>query len=132
MHRVPSRAWRLLLLVMAVLSLPGCLVIVSSGPTPIASATIVFVAIDDGGALIASLKVSVVGVGGAWSQQGLTAADGAFRCHIGTGVTRVRATVTPPPGYALSGQDLWPRELDVTSGGRQEVEVRLQRAPEGR
>ena len=84
MHRGPSRAWRLLLLVMALLSLPGCLVIVSTGPTPVASATIVFVAIDDGGAFIASLKVSVVGVDRAWSQQGLTAADGAFRCQVGT------------------------------------------------
>jgi hypothetical protein len=126
MHRRPSRAWRLVLPVMALLSLPGCLVIVSTGPTPVSSATIVFVAIDDGGAFIAALKISVVGVDGAWSQQGLTAPDGAFRCHIGTGVTRVRATATPPPGYVLSGQDRWPREFDVSSGGRQEVEIRLQ------
>ena len=69
MHRGPSRAWRPLLLVTAVLSLPGCLVIVSTGPTPVASATIVFIAIDDGGTFIASLEVSVVGVDGAWSQR---------------------------------------------------------------
>jgi hypothetical protein len=128
MHRGSSRAWRPLLLIMAVLSFPGCLVIVSTGPTPVASATIVFIASDDGGAFIASLKVSVVAVDGAWSQQGLTAADGAFRCHVGSGVTRVRATVTPPPGYALSRQDRWPRELDVSSGGPQQIEIRVLRA----
>ncbi len=126
MHRGPSATWRLLLLLMALLSLPGCLVIVSTGPTSIAGATIVFVAIDDRGALIASLKVSVVSVDQAWSEHGLTASDGAFRCQVGAGVTRVRAAVTPPAGYVLSGPERWPREVDVSSGGRQQIEVRIQ------
>jgi len=128
MHRGPSAAWRLLLPLIALLSLPACLVIVSTSPTPLTAATIVFVAIDDQGALIASLQVFVVGVDRAWSDQGLTAADGAFRCHIGAGVARVRAGVVPPPGYVLSGQDRWPREVDVSSGGSQQIEIRLQHA----
>ena len=126
MPRGPFAAWRLLLPVIALLSLPACLVIVSTGPTPLASATIVFVAVDDHGALIASLQVSVVGVDGAWSEQGLTASDGAFRCQVGAGVARVRATVVPPEGYVLSGQDRWPREVDVSSGGSQQIEIRVQ------
>ena len=131
MSRGPSAAWRLLLPLIALLSLPACLVIVSTGPTPLASATIVFVAVDDQGALIASLHVSVVGVDGAWSAQGLTASDGAFRCHVGAGVARVRATVIPPNGYVLSGQDRWPREVDVSAGGSQQVEIRVRHAQAG-
>ena len=126
MPRGPSAAWRLLLPVIALLSLPACLVIVSTAPTPLASATIVFVAVDDQGALIESLQVSVVGVDGAWSGQGLTESDGAFRCQVGAGVARVRATVIPPNGYVLSGQDRWPREVDVSSGGSQRIEIRVQ------
>jgi hypothetical protein len=128
MHRGLSAAWRLLLPLVALLSLPACLVSVFSGPTPLTTATIVFVAIDDGGALIASLHVSVVGVDGAWSEQGLTASDGAFRCNIGAGVTRIRAGVVPPPGYVLSGPGRWPREVDVSSGGSQQIESRVQHA----
>jgi len=126
MSQGPSAAWRLILPLIALLSLPACLVIVSTGPTSLASATIVFVAIDDQGALIASLKVSVVGIDGAWSEQGLTASDGAFRCQVGAGVARIRATVIPPTGYVLAGQDRWPREFDVSSGGSQQIEIRVQ------
>ena len=105
MHRGPSAAWRLLLPLIALLSLPACLVIVSTGPTSASGATIVFVAIDDRGALIASLQ----GVGGresirAWSEQGLTDSDGAFRCHVGAGVARVRAAVNPHPAMSLQGR----------------------------
>ena len=132
MLRGPFAAWRLLLPLFALLCLPACLVVVSTGPTSLTSATIVFVAFDDGGALVESLKVSVVGVDGAWSEQGLTASDGAFRCHIGAGVTRVRAAVIPPPGYVLAGQDRWPREVDVSSGGSQQIEVRVQHAEAAR
>jgi hypothetical protein len=124
--RGPSAARRLLLPVIALLSLPACLVVVSTNPTPLTSATIVFVAIDNRGALVASLHVSVVGVDSAWSEQGVTAADGAFRCTTGAGVARVRAGVVPPPGYVLSGQDRWPREIDVSSGGSQQIEIRVQ------
>jgi hypothetical protein len=118
-------AWRLLLPLIALLSLPACLVIVSTGPTSLTDATIVFVAVDDNGALIASLHVSVVGVDNDWGQQGMTAADGAFRCKVGSGVARVRAVVVPPAGYVLSGQDRWPREVDVSSGGSQRIEIHV-------
>jgi len=128
MHRGPSAAWRLLLPLVALLSLPACLVVVSTGPTPFASATIVFVAIDDGGALVASLRITVVSVDDAWRDEGMTASDGAFRCNVGPGVGRVRAGVVPPHGYVLSGQDRWPREVDVSSGGSQQIEIRVRRA----
>jgi hypothetical protein len=126
MHCGPCAAWRLLPPLMALLCLPACLVVVSTGPTSLAGATIVFVAVDDRGALIASLNVSVVSLDQTWSDHGLTASDGAFRCQIGAGVTRVRAAVTPPTGYVLSGPERWPREVDVSSGGRQQIEVRVQ------
>jgi hypothetical protein len=128
MHRGPSAAWRLLVPLIALLSLPACLVVVSTGPTSLTGATIVFVAIDDRGALIASLHVSVVGVDRPWSEQGLTASDGAFRCNIGAGVARVRAGVVPPPGYVLSERDRWPREVDVSPGGSQQIEIRVHHA----
>jgi len=44
----------------ALLSLPACLVVVSTGPTSLTNATIVFVAIVDGGALVAPLRITVV------------------------------------------------------------------------
>ena len=128
MHRGPSAARRLLLPLIALLSLPACLVVVSTGPTSLTGATIVFVAIDERGALVASLHVSVAGVDNGWSEQGLTDSDGAFRCTIGAGVARVRATVEPPHGYVLAGQDRWPREVDVSSGGSQQIEIRVRRA----
>lgn len=127
MHRGQSAAWRLLLPLIALLALPACLVVVSTGPTSLTGATIVFVAIDDRGALIASLHVSVAGVDSAWSEQGLTDSDGAFRCDIGAGVARVRAAVEPPHGYVLAGQDRWPREVDVSPGGSQQIEIRVRR-----
>ena len=126
MHRGRSAAWRLLPLI-ALLSLPACLVVVSTGPTSLTGATIVFVATDDRSALIASLHVSVTGVDSAWREQGVTASDGAFRCTIGAGVARVRAAVEPPKGYVLAGQDRWPRELDVSPGGSQQIEIRVRR-----
>jgi hypothetical protein len=130
MHRGLSAAWRLLLPLIALLCLPACLVVVSTGPTSLTNATIVFVAIDDGGALVASLRITVVSIDDAWRDEGMTASDGAFRCNVGPGVGRVRAGVVPPPGYVLAGQQRWPREVDVSSGGSQQIEIRVQHAQE--
>ena len=128
MHRGPSGAWRLLLPLVVLLSMPACIFIVSTEPTSLTNATIVFVAIDDGGALVASLRITVVSVDDAWRDEGMTASDGAFRCHVGPGIGHVRAGVVPPPGYVLSGQDRWPREVDVSSGGSQQIEIRVRHA----
>ena len=131
MHCGRLVAQRVVLALIAPLTLSGCLLIVSTGPTSVTGATIVFVAIDDGGALVASLRITVVSVDDAWRDEGMTASDGAFRCNVGPGVGRVRAAVVPPPGYVLAGQERWPREVDVSSGGSQQIEIRVRRGQAG-
>jgi hypothetical protein len=115
---------RLLPLVL-VLPLWSCLVIVSSTPTTISGATIVFVAFDDDGAFVASMRVTVVDVAGDWRQSGSTGMDGSYRCTVGSGVSRVRVSVTPPDGYALAGTERWPRELDLPADGSVRLEARV-------
>lgn len=127
MPRRYAAAWRLCLPLLCVLPLAACLVVVSTAPSSTARATIVFVAVDDGGALVASLRVTVVGIDSSWREEGLTASDGIFHCTVGAGVTRVRAAVAPPSGYVLAGQGRWPREIDV-DGGTLQIEVRVTRA----
>jgi hypothetical protein len=121
-----SRApWAWVAIAAAVLVLPSCLVIVSTGPTTVSGANIIFVAVDDRGALVASLGVTVVAVDGHWREQGVTTHDGSFTCAISPGVSRVRASVTPPAGYVLSDSHAWPRDLDVAAGVSTRVEVRV-------
>ena len=115
---------RLLPLVL-VLPLWSCLVIVSSTPTTISGANIVFVAFDDDGTFVASMRVTVVDVAGDWRQSGSTGMDGSFRCAVATGVTRVRVSVAPPKGYALAVTERWPREIDLPADGNVRVEVRV-------
>jgi hypothetical protein len=107
------------------LTLSSCLVVVSTGPTALAGGYIVFVAIDGHGALVASLRVTVVDLAGDWRGEGMTAHDGSFRCDVRSGVTRVRATVTAPRGYVVSTTEPWPREIDVLSNTSVRVEVRV-------
>jgi hypothetical protein len=108
-----------------VLPMWSCLVIVSSSPTTISGATIVFVAVDGDGAFVASMRVTVADVAGDWRQSGSTGMDGSFRCTVGTGVTRVRVSVAPPNGYALAGTERWPREISLPADGNVRVEVRV-------
>jgi hypothetical protein len=108
---------------LALLPLPACLVYISSAPGPVTSANIVFIAFTDDGGLVARLHVSVVSTDGDWRQDGVTAADGAFRVKVGPGVTRVRASVTPPAGYVTADADRWPREIEVS--GDAEIRVRV-------
>ena len=117
--------WKLLTPLLAGLALNSCIVYFSTGPTPVSGATIVFVATDGHGQFVRSLQVTIIDVGGAWRANGLTGSDGLFRCGIAAGVTRVRAEVVPPAGYALASADTWPRNLDVSGGGNVQVEVRV-------
>lgn len=128
MPRGRPAPWRLLLPVVALLSLPACIVIVSTGPTPLTGANIVFIAKDGDGRSVEALGVSVTGVDRAWRGDGVTAADGALRVAVASGVTRVRAGLELPPGYVLAGDDRWPREFDVPSGGDLEVEILVKKA----
>ena len=98
--------------------------IVSTAPSTLSGATIIFVAVDDEGILVASLGVRIADVQGDWHQQGVTASDGSFSCGIRSGVSRVRADVSPPAGYVLASKE-WPREFDVSGGGSLRVEVRV-------
>ena len=126
-----AAARRVILSLFALLPLPACLLIVSTNPTSVSGATIIFVAIDDRGASVASLGVSVVGVDGTWRDEGLTASDGAFRCHIGAGITRVRAGIALPSGYVLAQAERWPREIDVPSEGSVQIEIRVTTSSSG-
>ena len=122
---LPGSARARLLPLVLVLPLWSCLVIVSSTPTTISGANIVFVAFDDDGTFVASMRVTVVDVAGDWRQSGSTGMDGSFRCTVATGVTRVRVSVAPPKGYALAVTELWPREIDLPADGNVRVEVRV-------
>ena len=84
-----------------------------------------FVATDGHGQFVRSLRVVIVDVAGVWRTDGLTGGDGAFRCGVGEGVTRVRAEVVPPAGYVLARSDNWPRDLDVSGGGDVRVEIHV-------
>jgi len=98
---------------------------VSTSPTPVSEATIVFVAKDNRGLVVPSLRVTIVDVAGDWRMDGLTASDGSLRCGVRAGVARVRAEVVPPAGYVLAQSESWPRQLDVSSGGSIAVDIHL-------
>ena len=117
--------WKLVIPLFAGLALNACIVYFSTSPTPVSGATIVFVATDGHGQFVSSLHVTIIDVAGAWRTDGLTGRDGSFRCGVGAGVTRVRAEVVPPAGYALASADTWPRNLDVSGGGNVQIEIRV-------
>jgi hypothetical protein len=118
-------SWKRAVPLLAALTLNACIVIVSTSPTVVSGATIVFVATDGHGQFVQSLRVVIVDVAGVWRTDGLTGGDGSFRCGVGEGVTRVRAEVVPPAGYVLARSDNWPRDLDVSGGGNMRVEVHV-------
>jgi hypothetical protein len=126
----PSRrigSWKHALALVAALALNSCIVYVSTSPTTVSGATIVFVATDGHGGFVRSMQVTIADVAGAWRADGVTGADGSFRCAVGADVRRVRADVVPPAGYVLSGPDSWPRHLDLSGGDDLQVEVRVSR-----
>jgi hypothetical protein len=131
---MPKRArgrftpWRYCVPVAALLTLSSCLIVVSTGPTTLVGGNIVFVAVDDHGAMVASLHITVVDLAGDWRLEGMTAHDGSFRCDVRSGVTRVRATVTAPRGYVVSRTEPWPREIDVSLNTSVRIEVRVNAA----
>jgi hypothetical protein len=113
---VPPKLWKWTVPVLAALACNACIVFVSTGPTFLSDATIVFIAKDGRGQLVHSLRVTIVDVAGDWRMDGLTASDGSFRCGVRAGVARVRAEVVPPAGYVLATSESWPRQLDLSSG----------------
>lgn len=127
-HQRPTPLWKWCFAIPPLLALSSCLLIVTTSPTAISGATIVFVAIDDDGDPVSSLHVTVADVFGDWRDHGLTAHDGAFRCGVQTGVARVRAGVTLPSGFTLVSSEQWPRELEVESGGTLRVVIRVRAA----
>jgi hypothetical protein len=116
---------RWVLPVVPLLALTSCVLIVTTTPTPISGATIVFVAIDDHGGAVASLHITVEDVSGEWRDDGLTAGDGFFRCGVRAGVTRVRAEVKLPSGLELATSERWPHDIDVSRGGTVQVQIRV-------
>ena len=125
----PSNAriasWHCLFPVACLLCLPSCLLVVTSGPTTVESANIVFVATGDGGVRVSALLITVTDVRGDWHGAGRTSWDGLYRCDVPSGILRVRAVAAPPSGYVLAEPGAWPRELEVRSGETVEVEVRV-------
>ncbi len=117
--------WRYCVPIAALLSLSSCLLVISTTPTGVAGANIVFVAFDDHGSFVASLHITVVDLAGDWRLDGMTARDGSFRCDVRPGVSHVRVTVTAPRGYIVPRTEPWPRDLDVPSNSSLRVEVRV-------
>ena len=118
-------SWTRVIPVLAILALNSCIVYISTSPTAVSGATIVFVATDGHGRFVRSLQVTIIDVAGAWRTSGLTGGDGSFRCGVGAGVRRVRADVVPPAGYVLTRSDSWPRDLEVSGGGNVQVDVQV-------
>lgn len=118
-------SWTRVIPVLAILALNSCIVYISTSPTAVSGATIVFVATDGHGQFVRSLQVTIIDVAGAWRTSGLTGGDGSFRCGVGAGVRRVRADVVPPAGYVLTRSDSWPRDLEVSGGGNVQVDVQV-------
>ena len=116
--------WKWCVPFLPLLTLTSCLVVVSTTPTALSGATIVFVATDHRGAFVSALHVTVNDVGGSWQSAGLTGGDGSFLCDVRPGVTRVRVEAVAPAGYVL-GSGQVPRHLDVPGGGSVRVEIRL-------
>ena len=117
--------WKWAVPLLAALACNACIIFVSTSPTLLSEATIVFVAKDGRGLLVHSLRVTIVDVAGGWRMDGLTASDGSFRCGVRAGVARVRAEVVPPAGYVLARSDNWPRDFDVSGGGNMRVEIHV-------
>ena len=118
-------SWKRAVPLLALLTVNACIVYISTSPTTVSGATIVFVATDDHGWFVGGLRVVIVDVAGAWRTDGLTQTDGSFQCGIGAGVTRVRTEVVPPAGYVMTPSDSWPRNLDVSGGGNLRVEIHV-------
>jgi hypothetical protein len=118
-------SWARVIPVLAIFALNSCIVYISTSPTAVSGATIVFVATDGHGQFVRSLQVTIIDVAGAWRASGLTGGDGSFRCGVGAGVRRVRADVVPPAGYVLTRSDSWPRDLEVSGGGHVQVDVQV-------
>ena len=116
-----------LLLVAIAVPLEACLLIVSSGPTPLHEANIVFVVFDDTGTAVSDVTLIVRDTTGDWGQTGQTGRDGLFKCRVGAGVSRVTVRLEPPRGYVPATGSL-PMVLDVESGGSQRVELRVTRS----
>ena len=118
-------AWRCLLPAVWLCCLPSCLLVVSTGPTTVSGANLVFVATGDGGVRIAALLVTITEAGGDWRREGSTSWEGLFRCDVPSGVTRVRVGAVPPRGYELADPDAWPRDLTLQPGATIDVGVRV-------
>src|SRR4051812_49207881 len=127
--REPSYGWAAalgrVLQAIPLLALSSCVLIVSTSPTTVSGANIVFVARDDNGGAVASVHITLVDVFGEWREDGLTARDGSYHCAVGAGVTRVRAEVQLPSGFVLVSSGQWPHEMDIPPGGILRLEIRV-------
>ena len=82
-RRMPDSLYALLAAAFAI-PLQACLLIVSSGPTTLQEANIVFVVFDETGAAVSDVTLSVTASAGDWGQTGQTGSDGLFTCpHTG-------------------------------------------------
>lgn len=128
MSRRPTRHGRVLMTVVAALLLPSCILYVSSSPTSVGGATIVFVAVDGRGGSVESLAIRVVDLRGEWTGQATTSVGGSCSLVVGASVKRVRVDVTPPAGYVLTDARGWPREVDVSPGRNVRIEIMVRRS----
>jgi hypothetical protein len=111
------------------LALSSCVLVIGTSPTAVSDATILFVATDERGGAVASMRIIAIDVFGEWRDEGLTARDGSFSCGVPVGVTRVRAGVRVPSGFVLVGSEGWPHAVDVPAHGTVRVEIRLTALP---
>ena len=110
-----------------VLPLSGCLLVISTSPTPITEAQIiVIVRTDDSGAGISGARVAVLGAGSSEVLgRGVTGADGRVALPAG-GAGGLKVVVGAPAGYRVPASDSPSIEI-VLASSSDSVTVRLAR-----
>jgi hypothetical protein len=120
----PRRPFQAAIVALAALCCPGCLFIVSTGPTTVEGGTVVFVVVD-GDRRVDAAQVDVRDTVGSWSSRGITA-DGEFRCQLDPAVTEILVTVSLPADFEFVDEG-WPRQIEVAAATVVDVEIRVRR-----
>ena len=108
--------------------LSGCLLVISTGPTPISQAQIVvIVRTDEAGTPVAGAGVGVHAVGsGTVLGRGVTDAGGRLSLTVDDEVSGLRVVVEAPAGYRVAASGARSAEV-VLASWRDQVTVQLAR-----
>jgi hypothetical protein len=118
-----------LLAVVLLISISGCLLVVSTRPTPVNSATIVILFVDQRGGLVAGAHVVVRSQSQEVLGEGTSSVDGRFRCDVDGGSGALQVSVVPPAGFERPGHLRDPLIVELSGQRNVTVNVTLARLP---